>query len=114
MKKIFYLILILFLTAIAYLLFTKDTKNEITIVDKHTSINADSSVKTKFVWNDSKEDEYPDEYTDFSCDIRPSVDFVHELMSYTDGLEVLEPMELRQKIYNSFQASLERYSNKNV
>ena len=55
-----------------------------------------------------------DEYTDFSYDIRPSVDFVLELMSYTDGLEVLEPIELRQKIYNSFQASLERYSNKNV
>jgi predicted DNA-binding transcriptional regulator YafY len=53
-----------------------------------------------------------DEYTDFSYEIRPSIDFVHELMSYTDGLEVLEPIELRQKIRNSLQASLERYSNK--
>ena len=61
-----------------------------------------------------KEIEHTDEYTEFSYDIRPSVDFVLALMSYNDGLEVLEPMELRQKIYNSFQASLERYSNKKV
>ena len=61
-----------------------------------------------------KEMERTDEYTDFSYDIRPSVDFVLALISYSDGLEVLEPIELRQKIYNSFQASLERYSNKNV
>lgn len=53
------------------------------------------------------------DYTDFSYDIRPSIDFMLALMSYTDGLEVLEPIELRQKICNSFQASLERYSNKN-
>ena len=61
-----------------------------------------------------KEIENTDEYTDFSYDIRPSVDFILALMSYTDSLEVLEPMELRQKVCNSLQASLERYSNKNV
>ena len=61
-----------------------------------------------------KEIERTDEYTDFSYDIRPSVDFVFELMAYTDGLEVLEPIELRQKICNRLQSSLERYSNKNV
>ena len=61
-----------------------------------------------------KETEHTDEYTDFSYDIRPSVDFVQELMSYTDDLEVLEPIELRQEIYKTLQASLERYSNKNV
>ena len=57
-----------------------------------------------------KEIEHTDEYTDFSYDIRPSVDFVLTLISYSDGLEVLEPIELRQKICDSFQASLERYS----
>ena len=61
-----------------------------------------------------KEIEHTDEYTDFSYDIRPSVDFVLALISYSDGLEVLEPIELRQKICDSFQASLERYSNKKV
>lgn len=58
-----------------------------------------------------KEIKQTDEYTEFSYDIRPSVDFVLELMSYSDGLEVLEPIELREKICNSFQASIERYSN---
>ena len=61
-----------------------------------------------------KEIEQTDEYTDFSYDIRPSVDFVLELMSYTGGLEVLEPIELREEIYKTLQASLERYSNKDV
>ena len=61
-----------------------------------------------------KEIEHTDEYTEFSYDIRPSVDFVLELMSYTDGLEVLEPIELREEIYKTLQASLERYSNKDV
>lgn len=53
-----------------------------------------------------------DEYTDFSYDIRPSVDFVQELMAYTDGLEVLEPIELRQEVCDKLQASLERYYHK--
>ena len=57
-----------------------------------------------------KEIGHTDEYSDFSYDIRPSVDFVLELMSYTDGLEVLEPIELRQKIRSNLQSSLERYS----
>jgi hypothetical protein len=57
-----------------------------------------------------KEMERTDEYTDFSYDIRPSVDFVLALISYSDGIEVLEPIELRQKIHDNFQASLERYS----
>ena len=61
-----------------------------------------------------KEIEHTDEYTEFSYDIRPSVDFVLALMSYNDSLEVLDPIELRQKICNSFQASFERYSNKNM
>jgi hypothetical protein len=55
--------------------------------------------------------EHTDEYSDFSYDIRPSIDFVLALMSYTDGLEVLEPIELRQKMCDILQASLERYSN---
>jgi hypothetical protein len=60
-----------------------------------------------------KEIEHTDEYTEFSYDIRPSVDFVLALMSYADGLEVVEPIELRQKVYNTLQTSLERYSNNN-
>ncbi len=59
-----------------------------------------------------KETEHTEEYAVFSYDIRPSIDFVLELMSHGEGLEVLEPIELRQKICSSLQASLARYSNK--
>lgn len=37
----------------------RDSKNDVTIMNKHTSINVDSLVKTEFVWKDSKGDEYP-------------------------------------------------------
>ncbi|MBR7017728.1 MAG: WYL domain-containing protein [Prevotella sp.] len=57
-----------------------------------------------------KEIEHTDEYTVFTYDIRPTVDFILELMSYTEGLEVLEPIELRNKIRETLQASLKRYS----
>ena len=76
--------------------------------------NVPNYLRTLPLHASQKEIVHTDEYTDFSYDIRPSVDFVLELMSYTDGLEVLEPIELRQKIYNSLLASLERYSNQNV
>jgi hypothetical protein len=76
--------------------------------------NVPNYLRTLPLHASQKEIEHTDEYTDFSYDIRPSVDFILALMSYNDGLEVLEPIELRQKICNSFQASLERYSNKNM
>ncbi len=57
-----------------------------------------------------KEIEQTEEYTDFSYYIRPTIDFVLELISYTDGLEVIEPIELRQKICRILQATQDRYS----
>ncbi len=76
--------------------------------------NVPNYLRTLPLHASQREIENTDEFTDFSFDIRPSVDFVLELMSYTDGLEVLEPMELRRKICNTLQASLERYNYKNV
>lgn len=76
--------------------------------------NVPNYLRTLPLHASQREIEHTDEFTDFSFDIRPSVDFVLELMSYTDGLEVLEPMELRRKICNTLQASLERYNYKNV
>ena len=76
--------------------------------------NVPNYLRTLPLHTSQREIEHTDEFTDFSFDIRPSVDFVLELMSYTDGLEVLEPMELRRKICNTLQASLERYNYKNV
>lgn len=37
-------------------------------------------------------------YTDFSFDIRPTVDFPSQLLAHGDGLEVLEPLDLRQEM----------------
>jgi hypothetical protein len=50
-----------------------------------------------------------DHYTDFSFDIRPTADFLGELLSYGDGLEVLEPLELRQKMKQLIADNLKRY-----
>ncbi len=48
-------------------------------------------------------------YADFSLDIRPTVDFVNELLKYGPGLEVLEPQSLREEIKQSLTDSLNRY-----
>jgi predicted DNA-binding transcriptional regulator YafY len=48
-------------------------------------------------------------YTDFSFDIRPTVDFLNELKKYGDGIEVLEPLELREKMHQMFLDALKRY-----
>ena len=50
------------------------------------------------------------DYADFSLDIRPTPDFIGELMSYGDSLEVLQPADLRQKIYDNLKATLSAYS----
>ena len=49
------------------------------------------------------------EYTDFSFDIRPTADFMGQLLSYDSGLEVLEPADLRTKLQQKIQSMLERY-----
>jgi predicted DNA-binding transcriptional regulator YafY len=48
-------------------------------------------------------------YTDFSFDIRPTADFLGQLLSYGDGIEVLEPQELREKMKNLIAENLKRY-----
>lgn len=50
-----------------------------------------------------------DDYTDFSYDIRPSFDFCDHLLSYGDGIEVLEPSYLRERIINSIENMKNRY-----
>jgi predicted DNA-binding transcriptional regulator YafY len=48
-------------------------------------------------------------YTDFSFDIRPTADFLSQLLAHGDGIEVLEPLELRQKIRQMIDEMLKRY-----
>ena len=56
-----------------------------------------------------KELQSTDEYTDFSLDIRPTADFINTLLSHSDGLEVLEPADLRLKIRKILTKTLNRY-----
>ncbi|MBE6261005.1 MAG: WYL domain-containing protein [Prevotella sp.] len=49
-----------------------------------------------------------DGHTDFAIDIRPSIDFVSELMSKVDGLDVLEPASLKAKMRHIMEEALKR------
>lgn len=55
-----------------------------------------------------RELESADGHTDFAMDIRPSIDFVSELMSKIDGLDVLEPASLKAKIRGMLEEALRR------
>ena len=50
------------------------------------------------------------DYTDFCFDIRPTADFIGELLSYDVGLEVLQPADLRERIKRLLEQSLKHYS----
>ena len=49
------------------------------------------------------------DYTDFSYDLRPTSDFIGQLLSQGSGIEVLEPQELRQKMRELTAESHKRY-----
>jgi len=48
-------------------------------------------------------------YADFSLDIRPTSDFLGELLRHSDGIEVLEPLTLREKMRQMIAENLKRY-----
>ena len=49
------------------------------------------------------------DYTDFSFDIRPTSDFLGELLRHSDGIEVLQPQDLREKMRQMIAEMLKRY-----
>ena len=49
------------------------------------------------------------DYTDFSYDIRPTSDFLGELLRHSNGIEVLQPPELREKMRQMIAETLKRY-----
>lgn len=49
------------------------------------------------------------DYTDFSYDIRPTSDFLGELLRHSNGIEVLEPQDLREKMQQMIVEMLKRY-----
>ena len=56
-----------------------------------------------------RELESGDDYTDFSFDIRPTDDFLHELLHHVDGIEVLEPANVRDRAIEMLENTLKRY-----
>ncbi len=49
------------------------------------------------------------DYTDFSFDIRPTADFIGQLLTHADGIEVLQPRELRTRFEQQVENMLARY-----
>jgi hypothetical protein len=49
------------------------------------------------------------DYADFAYDIRPTSDFLGELLRHSDGIEVLQPLYLRQKMRDMIANTLARY-----
>lgn len=56
-----------------------------------------------------RELESTDEYTDFALDLRPTRDFIGELLSMDEGIEVLQPEELRHQIRDKLSRMLNKY-----
>lgn len=56
-----------------------------------------------------KEITQTDKYCDFSLDIRPTDDFIGELLKHAEGLEVLEPVDLRNKVRDILKETQNRY-----
>lgn len=50
-----------------------------------------------------------DDYTDYKLFIRPSTDFIAELLSKGDRIEVLEPEDFREKIRDKHRNAAKRY-----
>ena len=49
------------------------------------------------------------DYTDFSYDIRPTSDFLGELLRHSNSIEVLQPQELREEMRQMIAETLKRY-----
>ena len=50
-----------------------------------------------------------EDYADFSLDLRPTADFLGQLLSHGARIEVLEPESVRQQMAQALSASLQRY-----
>lgn len=70
---------------------------------------APNYIRTLPLHHSQREITHTDEYAEFSFDIRPTDDFIGELLSYGDSLEVLEPTDLRIKICKILGETLNRY-----
>lgn len=58
-----------------------------------------------------KEIETTDDYADFTFDIRPTYDFLNALASVGPGIEIIEPVALRNQMKEWLKASLDMYKD---
>ena len=66
-------------------------------------------LRTLPLHHSQRELESTPDYTDFAFDIRPTSDFLGELLRHGDGIEVLEPQEIRVKMCEIVTRMLKRY-----
>ena len=66
-------------------------------------------LRTLPLHHSQRELESTPDYTDFSYDIRPTSDFLGELLRHSNGIEVLEPQELREEMRQMIVETLKRY-----
>ena len=50
-----------------------------------------------------------DGYTDFSFEVRPTSDFMGELLKFGNGIEILEPVNIRERMRQKIAETLKRY-----
>ena len=66
-------------------------------------------LRTKPLHHSQRELEHTETYTDFALDLRPTADFIGELLRHKKGIEVLEPADLRQKMRETLEEMLNIY-----
>ena len=66
-------------------------------------------LRTLPLHDSQRELESTPDYTDFSYDIRPTSDFLGELLRHSDGIEVLQSLDLREKMRQMIAKMLKRY-----
>ena len=66
-------------------------------------------LRTLPLHHSQRELESTPDYTDFSFDIRPTSDFLGELLRHSEGIEVLQPPDLREKMRQIIAEMLKKY-----
>ena len=66
-------------------------------------------LRTLPLHHSQRELQQTDEYTEFSFDIRPTYDFLGQLLSHGDGIEVVSPDDVREKMRQKIAENLKRY-----
>ena len=66
-------------------------------------------LRTLPLHHSQQELEQTPDYTEFAFDIRPTYDFIGQLLSHGDGIEVISPTDVREKMRQKIADNLKRY-----